>query len=125
MKVKKIFLLMLALLFVLPVAAACGNQPAAPKVVEMKAYQYGWTPDVITVKQGQTVKLIITSTSEENPAFARHGLALEGYNINQILPVGETTAVEFVADKKGSFRFRCSVPCGSGHMSMIGTLVVE
>ena len=122
---KKIFLLMPILLLVLLVISSCGGQPASPKVVEMEAYQFGWKPSNIMVKQGQKVKMVITSTSEVNPAFARHGLALEGYNINQILPVGETTTIEFIADKKGSFQFRCSVPCGSGHMNMIGTLEVE
>lgn len=116
---------MSVLLLVFLVTSSCGGQPTGAKVVEMEAYQYGWTPDTITVKQGQTLKLVITSTSEVNPAFTRHGLALEGYDINRILPVGETTTVEFIADKKGSFQFRCSVPCGSGHMGMVGTLEVE
>lgn len=33
--------------------------------------------------------------------------------------------VEFVADRKGTFDFRCVVLCGTGHPKMKGKLIVE
>ncbi len=38
---------------------------------------------------------------------------------------GNTRNVEFVADRSGKFRFRCSVACGALHPFMIGELVVS
>jgi cytochrome c oxidase subunit 2 len=32
---------------------------------------------------------------------------------------------EFVASKKGTFSYRCSIPCGHGHGGMEGTLIVQ
>ena len=33
--------------------------------------------------------------------------------------------IEFIADKTGTFTFKCNVPCGSGHKTMAGTLIVK
>ena len=38
---------------------------------------------------------------------------------------GKTEIVEFVADKRGTFEFYCSVYCGEGHSEMEGTLIVN
>jgi heme/copper-type cytochrome/quinol oxidase subunit 2 len=32
--------------------------------------------------------------------------------------------VTFVADKAGTFTWRCNIPCGAGHQHMTGKLVV-
>ena len=32
---------------------------------------------------------------------------------------------EFIADKAGTFTFYCSIPCGRGHGSMHGKLIVN
>jgi heme/copper-type cytochrome/quinol oxidase subunit 2 len=37
---------------------------------------------------------------------------------------GQTASLAFVADRAGSFRFRCSVTCGPLHPFMIGKLEV-
>ena len=37
---------------------------------------------------------------------------------------GKTQTLTFVADKPGSFRFRCNVTCGAMHPFMIGKLTV-
>ncbi|MEE9405842.1 MAG: cupredoxin domain-containing protein [Candidatus Aenigmarchaeota archaeon] len=85
----------------------------------MEAKQFEFVPDTITVNQGDTVRLMITSTD------VKHGFNLPIFEIKVDLPPGETVEVEFVADKKGTFPFRCHVFCGTGHYSMMGTLVVE
>jgi cytochrome c oxidase subunit 2 len=54
-----------------------------------------------------------------------HGFKLADFNINQKIPKGATVVVEFTANKAGTFQFRCSNVCGSGHRNMKGTLVVE
>ncbi len=76
-------------------------------------------PGVITVKKGQKVRLIITSTDREL------GIKLDPFDINQDLPMGDPTTIEFTAGKAGAFEFKCSMNCGKGHGKLKGKLVVE
>lgn len=96
------------------------TEEPAPSVKSfiMTAKQWEFTPGTITVKKGDTVRLSIKSIDVD------HGFAISAFNVNTPLQPGETTAVEFVVDKTGTFTFFCSVFCGAGHGSMKGTLVV-
>jgi cytochrome c oxidase subunit 2 len=85
----------------------------------MVAKQWDFVPSTITVNKGDTVKMIINSID------VKHGIAIPEFGVNSDLNPGEITTIEFVADKSGSFRFFCSVFCGSGHGSMEGTLIVN
>ena len=96
---------------------AFAQDSSAP--IQVSAKKYEFDPAVITVKQGDHVKLVITATDRD------HGFKLSAYNIDQRLPKGVPTTVEFTADKPGSFPFECSVVCGLGHHRMKGKLVVE
>lgn len=101
--------------------AAIGQESsaAAPHEVQVTAKKYEFNPDVITVKKGEHVKLVITATDRD------HGFKLDAFKINQHLKKGEPATVEFTADKAGEFPFQCSVICGMGHGHMKGKLVVE
>jgi cytochrome c oxidase subunit 2 len=87
--------------------------------IDVEAYQYGWDPNPITVQEGQTVRLHITSSD------VAHGIAIPEFGVSERLPPGTTKTVEFVADTAGEYRFYCNVYCGSGHSSMTGQLIVE
>jgi cytochrome c oxidase subunit 2 len=89
------------------------------KEFTMTAKQFQFDPSVITVKQGDRVRIKITSLD------VPHGFALSDFNINQNLEPGKQVVVDFIADKKGEFAFHCSVICGAGHKEMVGKLVVE
>ena len=89
------------------------------RIIQMTAKRYGFDPNVINVKQGEKVRLIITALDRD------HGFKLAAYDINQILKKGDATTIEFTADKAGTFTFRCSEYCGLGHLRMKGKLVVE
>ncbi len=95
----------------------------APKPVVKKfdliAKQWAFEPSVIRVNQGDSVVLTIKSVDVD------HGFGLSAFNVKVDLEPNETATVEFVADKKGTFTFFCSVFCGSGHGSMKGSLIVE
>ena len=97
------------------------GQAAAPRVHEitMTAKKYEFDPNMIKVKKGELVRLIITAVDRE------HGIKIEGYDINQVLKKGDPTTIEFTADKVGTFEFKCSVFCGLGHGRMKGKLIVE
>lgn len=101
-------------------APAFGQAPApAYHEFTMTASDYAFDPNVITVKKGEKVRLLITATDRD------HGIKIEGYDIDQLLKKGETATIEFTADKAGTFVFKCSVFCGKGHGKMKGKLVVE
>jgi cytochrome c oxidase subunit 2 len=104
------------------VSAANGNaQVTQPSVseFELTAVKYNFAPNVIKVKQGDRVKLVITAQDRE------HGFKLAAFHIDRRLPRGEAVTVEFTADRSGTFPFQCSVFCRLGHKKMTGQLIVE
>lgn len=84
------------------------------------ADESAWTPEKLRVRQGELVRLRLTSND------VVHGFLLEDYDVavDAVYP-GESTFVEFVADKAGRFGFVCTRVCGEGHHQMWGELIVE
>jgi len=91
--------------------------------VFMTAMRSHFTPEHVTVKQGDTVKWRITNT--ERAIDATHGFSIPVYNITLSLEPGETATVEFVADTSGTFPFYCTEFCSALHLEMMGYLMVE
>ena len=89
------------------------------KEFDMTARQWAFEPSTIMVKEGDTVRLNIKNED------VAHGFAIFEFNVNERLPPGKTTTIEFTADKKGEYTFFCSVQCGKGHGGMKGKLIVE
>jgi len=50
---------------------------------------------------------------------------MKGYGLKIPLPQDETTVIEFLADKVGTFKWKCGRPCGNGCPKMTGKLIVE
>jgi cytochrome c oxidase subunit II len=109
------------LTLLLLVAQARDSNVAAAGVHEipMTAKKYEFSPSSIHVKKGERVRLLISAIDHD------HGFKLGAFDIQQELKKGETTTVEFTADKAGTFRFACSHVCGLGHRGMKAELVVE
>ena len=99
------------------------SQSGATSVREIaiEAYNFGWEPTEVRVKKGDRVKLLLSSRE------GTHGFGLRDFDIDvgPLVPGMGPEIVEFVADKTGSFEFRCNVPCGAGHRDMKGKLIVE
>jgi len=102
-----------------PVQPAPAEEPAKVVDVNMIAKQFEFDPSVITVNRGDTVRIHVRSID------VTHGFALPEYGISERLPPNQAVDIEFVADKQGTFTFFCNIPCGSGHGSMRGTLIVN
>jgi cytochrome c oxidase subunit II len=121
MKIRRMAMIVacLALVFVGAAPMARAAQKQGWVVIKMTAQRYKFTPKVISVHQGDHVRLIITALDRD------HGFELKEYGINQRLKKGDPTTIEFTADKAGTFTFRCSVFCGLGHMRMKGKLIVK
>jgi len=113
--------LTLALAAALTIAGIVGYAQSTPSAsaITITAKKYDFTPNVITVRKGDRVKLVVTAQDRD------HGIKIETFRIDQKLPKGEPVTVEFVADQAGTFPFQCSQFCGLGHKNMKGTLVVE
>jgi len=82
------------------------------RIIQVNATSFEYSPNVITVKKGDPVKIII------NDVDKTHGIAVPDLGVNGI------GSVEFTPDKIGTFSFRCPTYCGSGHREMTGTLIV-
>jgi len=80
-------------------------------------------PDVVRVREGQTVNFHLTSI--ETAQDATHGFAIPGYNAQASLDPGETLTVTIEADRTGSFAFYCTEFCSALHLEMQGWLLVE
>jgi len=93
--------------------------PQEVKQIKMYAENWKWTPNVIRVTQGTLVRIEIENLD------APHRFDLKEYKLKVPLPQDETTVVEFVAEKVGTFRWRCGRPCGNGCPKMTGELIVE
>ncbi len=111
-----VFLLALGVLGL--VSSGLAQEAGGAHEIQMTAKKYEFNPDVVTVKKGEHVKLVITATDRD------HGFKLEAFGINQKLKKGTPTTIEFTADKAGTFPFQCSEFCGMGHRHMKGKLVV-
>ena len=109
------------LLMTFAIGALAQGSAGAGEAHEMQvtAKKYEFNPNVITVKQGERVKLIITALDRD------HGFKCGAFGINQKLKKGNPTTIEFTAEKAGTFPFRCSDFCGAGHLKMKGKIVVE
>jgi heme/copper-type cytochrome/quinol oxidase subunit 2 len=82
------------------------------------ASSFQYAPAIVRVQPGDRVTLELVSTD------VVHGLYLDGYDRRVSADPGQTARLTFVADRTGTFRFRCSVTCGPLHPFMIGKLVV-
>lgn len=88
------------------------------RVVKVEAFRYGFSPDPIIVKDGEYVRL------EINTKDVKHGLSIKDYKINVPILPGEINTVEFLANKVGEYKIKCSIFCGFGHGRMRGVLKV-
>ena len=97
--------------------AAASEKPL--KRIKMVAENWRWSPKVIRVTQGTRVKIEFESFD------ASRAFVLKAYGLKVKLPQGRPVKVDFIADKKGEFRWRCGRPCGNGCAKMTGRLIVE
>jgi cytochrome c oxidase subunit 2 len=89
------------------------------KTFTLTASRFMFDPATIEVTQGDRVRLVLHSSD------TTHGFALPDFSVKVKLPKdGTPVTVDFVADKAGTFEFKCSVFCGMGHRGMKGRLVV-
>jgi len=90
----------------------------AERIVRIEASRFAYSPAVVRVDPGDRVTLELASTD------VVHGLYVDGYGVGAEADPGRPARISFVADRPGTFRLRCSIPCGSLHPFMTGELRV-
>jgi cytochrome c oxidase subunit 2 len=106
-------------------AAACGITFASiapkanlaradvnPKVIEITAKKFEFTPSEITLKKGEPVILRVTSADRV------HGFMSKPLKFDTDIAVGKTTDVPVNPDTAGDFTVICDHYCGTGHGNM-------
>jgi len=88
------------------------------RTFRIDARQYAYSPSELHVNPGDMVTFELVSTD------VVHGLYVDGYGVSVEADPGQTATLTFVADRPGSFRFRCNITCGAMHPFMIGKLTV-
>ena len=100
-------------------AATEADKPEEPRVVSITAKRFEFVPSTITLKKGETVKLVVKSED------VTHGLFLRSLKIDTDLAPGETREITVTPQTAGTFNAICHHFCGSGHGGMKLTVVVE
>ena len=105
----------LVILFVpLPVGAVSSDE----HTIRVEASRFQFTPSTLNVNPGDRVTLELVASD------VVHGLSIDGYELEMVAEPGQTARATFVANRSGSFRFRCTVTCGNMHPFMVGKLRV-
>jgi heme/copper-type cytochrome/quinol oxidase subunit 2 len=107
----------LALLVVflpIPVKATTSTE----RTFHIQASRFEYSPAELAVNPGDRVTIELTATD------VVHDLSIDGYDLETTADPGQTARLTFIADRQGSFRFRCTVTCGNMHPFMIGKLQV-
>jgi cytochrome c oxidase subunit II len=112
------FLLSAAIMSVLAIYTRA-NSAVPEREIHITAKMFDFSPDVITVKKGEPVVLVISSQDR------KHGFSLRAFGIRTDINPGATARIRFTPDKTGKFSFTCDVFCGEGHEEMSGTVVVK
>ena len=83
-----------------------------PKVIEITAKKFEFTPNEITIKKGEPVILRLTSSDRV------HGFMSKPLKVDTDIAAGKTTDVTVTPDTAGDFTVICDHYCGTGHGNM-------
>ena len=98
---------------------AVSHSYSEPRVIEITCQKSVYKPDVIRVKKGEPLRLVITTND------VLHGFAIDEFNIAKEVAPGRPLTLDLTPDRTGEFIFYCVVRCGKQHRQMRGKLIVE
>ena len=88
------------------------NAAVEPKVIEITAKKFEFSPNEITLKKGEPAILRLTSSDRV------HGFMSKPLKIDTDIAAGKTTDVAVTPDSAGEFTVICDHYCGTGHGNM-------
>ena len=101
----------ISLCLVIATTGSCYAQEAV-RVIEIHAKRFSFAPSEITIKKGETVKLVLTSDD------VTHSLVIPDLHVNAKITKGHSTEVTITPNAAGDFHGKCGHFCGKGHGSM-------
>ena len=104
------FVALLAVACLAPLQTAGAQDP--PRVIEISAKRFGFTPNQVTLKNGETVTLRLTSEDVTHGFFARP------LKIDQEIEPGRTTELTVTPQAAGVYTVICHHFCGVNHGNM-------
>ena len=116
---KRALLLALLLLPALVVSVKAADRDEEPRTIAITAKRFEFVPPTITLKKGETVKLVVTSED------VTHGFFLRPLKIDTDLVPGKTQEITVTPQATETFMAICHHFCGAGHGNMKLTVVVE
>jgi cytochrome c oxidase subunit 2 len=99
-------------------ASGAAKGPKKERVIKIEAKKFVYTPNQITVKQGEVVVLEFTAID------FTHGFSVPDMHIRADLMPGQVTRVKLNTDAAGDFDFLCDNFCGTGHETMYGKITI-
>ena len=103
----------------MPIADSDVSVPPDAVVFDITGENFAFNPSEMRVKEGDTVVVRFRSTD------GFHDWVVDEFDARTArVNTGGTTQVTFVADKKGTFEYYCSVG-NHRERGMVGTLIVE
>ena len=89
------------------------------KEITVTGANFKFTPNTITVKKGDTVRVNFKSSG------GFHDFVIDEFDVQtKMVDTGLSDTVEFVANKVGTFEYYCSVG-NHRQMGMVGKLIVQ
>src|SRR4051812_4664180 len=105
-------MLALALVLALSLLRPHTAHADTPRVIEITAKRFEFSPSKITLKKGETVTLRLSS------ADVVHGFFLRPLKIDEVLTPEKTTDVTVTPETAGTFTTICDHFCGVNHGNM-------
>jgi cytochrome c oxidase subunit II len=103
---------------VLAVTARIPARAATPRVIQVRARRFVFTPNQIKLAPHEAV--VFELTTED----IMMGFAIPQYGVRVDVPPGPPVRVAAQAGDAGNVEFLCDLFCGSGHETMNGALIV-
>ena len=95
------------------VGSLAAGRPESPRRIEITAKKFTYEPDVITLKKGQPVILVMRSVD------VTHGLKVDELNITtRDIKKSRETDIQLTPQQTGHFVGQCANFCGTGHGEM-------
>jgi cytochrome c oxidase subunit 2 len=103
----------------LSVASPPARAQDDPRVIVITAKRFEFSPNLITLAKGETVKLQIKSED------VTHGLFVRPLGIDTEIVPGRVTELTVTPETAGTYRAICDHFCGAGHGGMKMTIIVR
>jgi len=100
------------------VATTVAGRAVEPTAVRVQASREGFSPERLTLRRGETVRVHLTS------ADGPHCFAVDGLRVEKRIVPGRETVFDVSPDEGGSFPFYCCLETGAALDRERGEIVV-